>query len=33
VSDSDHETSVHVKTRDFVAVLDGARHMDFSAPM
>ena len=29
----DHETSVHVKTRDFVGLLEGARHMDFSAPM
>lgn len=29
----DHETSVHVKTRDFVGLLGGARHMDFSAPM
>jgi Ala-tRNA(Pro) deacylase len=29
----DHETSVHVKTRDFVGLLEGARHLDFSAPM
>jgi Ala-tRNA(Pro) deacylase len=29
----DHETSVHLKTRDFVGLLEGARHMDFSAPM
>ncbi len=29
----DHETSVHLMTRDFVGLLEGARHMDFSAPM
>lgn len=29
----DHETSVHLKTRDFVGLLEGARHLDFSAPM
>ena len=29
----DHETSVHLKTRDFIGLLEGARHLDFSAPM
>lgn len=29
----DHETSVRIKTRDFVGLLEGARHLDFSAPM
>lgn len=29
----DHETSVHLKTRDFVGLLEGARHLEFSAPM
>lgn len=28
----DHETQVHVKTSDFVGLLEGAQHMDFSAP-
>lgn len=29
----DHETLVHVKTGDFVRLLEGARHMSFSEPM
>jgi Ala-tRNA(Pro) deacylase len=29
----DHETLVRVKTSDFVGLLEGARHMPFSAPM
>ncbi|OGA00908.1 MAG: hypothetical protein A3H35_12730 [Betaproteobacteria bacterium RIFCSPLOWO2_02_FULL_62_17] len=29
----DHETHVYLKTRDFVGLLEGARHMEFSAPM
>lgn len=29
----DHETLVHVKTSDFVGLLEGAPHMSFSAPV
>ena len=29
----DHETHVHVRTRDFVGLLEGAQHLAFSAPM
>ena len=29
----DHETLVHVKTGDFVRLLEGARHMSFSEPL
>ena len=28
----DHETLVHMKTRDFIGLMKGARHMTFSAP-
>jgi Ala-tRNA(Pro) deacylase len=28
----DHETLVHMKTRDFIGLLKGARHMPFSVP-
>lgn len=28
----DHETLVHMKTRDFIGLMPGARHMTFSAP-
>ena len=27
----DHETLVHLKTRDFIGLMKGARHMAFSA--
>ena len=29
----DHETLVHMKTRDFIGLMKGARHMAFSAQM
>jgi len=29
----DHETLVHVRTSDFVRLLEGARHMQFSQPL
>jgi Ala-tRNA(Pro) deacylase len=29
----DHETLVHMKTPDFVKLMEGAHHMPFSAPM
>ncbi|MBE0622623.1 MAG: YbaK/EbsC family protein [Burkholderiales bacterium] len=29
----DHETLVHMKTRDFIGMMKGARHMAFSAQM
>lgn len=29
----DHETLVHMKTRDFIGLLKGARHLSFSAQM
>lgn len=29
----DHETLVHMKTRDFIGLMQGARHLSFSAQM
>ena len=29
----DHETLVHMKTRDFITLMGGSRHMPFSAPL
>ena len=28
----DHETLVHMKTRDFIGLMKGARHMAISSP-